>query len=219
MRTMVGLPSFKRTPSQENGKWCVGPLKQTSPCPSDVDCFGGPPVDCQVRQSVGQIGDFGVWNQMKLKSSWDHLQSVWWFQIGIVPSVPFMEDFEGTWRNHSWLGKDADAALSALKSTTQSEASDGFLHSWVFLHFEALLDDLFQRCLSFIPALNMFSKRSPQLSSWEAWERCSTTCGPGQQNRQRRGPWGAGSSDILESVRSRMKSHECMGSSFRVTPW
>jgi len=55
---------------KENGKWCVGPLKQTSPCPSGVDCFGGPPVDCQ-------------------------------------------------------------------------------------------------------------------LSSWEAWERCSTTCGPGQQNRQR----------------------------------
>lgn len=54
--------------------------------------------------------------------------------------------------------KGADAALSTIKSTTQLEASDGFLHSWVFLHFEALLDDLFQRCLSFIPALNI-SKR------------------------------------------------------------
>ena len=38
---------------QENGKWCVGPLKQTSPCPSGVDCFGGPPIDCEVRRSVG----------------------------------------------------------------------------------------------------------------------------------------------------------------------
>eukprot|EP00434_Breviolum_minutum_P022929 symbB.v1.2.020228.t1/scaffold1690.1/size105730/2 len=33
---------------KEQGKYCVGPLKQTSPCPSGPDCFGGPPVDCEL---------------------------------------------------------------------------------------------------------------------------------------------------------------------------
>ena len=37
-------------PHQEQGKYCVGPLKQTSPCPSGPDCFGGPPVDCEVQK-------------------------------------------------------------------------------------------------------------------------------------------------------------------------
>ncbi|CAK9092354.1 unnamed protein product [Durusdinium trenchii] len=42
-----GIPCEKDVDC-ENGKWCVGPLKQTAPCPSGPDCFGGPPVDCEV---------------------------------------------------------------------------------------------------------------------------------------------------------------------------
>jgi len=33
---------------KENGRWCEGPLKQTSPCNDDPSCGGGVPVDCQV---------------------------------------------------------------------------------------------------------------------------------------------------------------------------
>jgi len=39
---------------KENGKWCEGPLKQTSPCPDDPSCAGGVPVDCEV-------GSWHVW--------------------------------------------------------------------------------------------------------------------------------------------------------------
>ena len=35
---------------KENGKWCMGPLKQTAPCPSGPDCFGGPPIDCEATR-------------------------------------------------------------------------------------------------------------------------------------------------------------------------
>ncbi|CAJ1420422.1 unnamed protein product [Effrenium voratum] len=33
---------------KEMGRWCEGPLKQTSPCPDGPHCSGGVPVDCEV---------------------------------------------------------------------------------------------------------------------------------------------------------------------------
>ena len=47
----LAVAEFASNFGQENGKWCIGALKQTAPCPSGPDCNGGPPVDCEAGTS------------------------------------------------------------------------------------------------------------------------------------------------------------------------